>query len=384
MKTFIFFFMFGIFISLNLCAQPVLRALVSLPRSGDRLLQQQITFCPPGEMGKGIIWDFSDHDFLPYTEQTVYTGNADSILCMNRNKTSYKYRLTGDSLFCLGRENYTSQVTYLTPVAWLHYPFAYGDTISSNFIGIGSYSHALSLTTYGHICVSADAYGTLLLPDGDTLRNVLRIHRSEYIGQHLCSPKDNTELNLLLTCEGVADRLSNDSVSWQVDTYQWYISGYRYPVLESVETCFLRAGHSTKHFSRSVLFSPNDQKYLEDDPDNMAIRDNSDPMYFMSRQIDRNLKKTGKPNKKRTNDICLSCASKSTDGIQAVNYRLDRDANVEIMLVSVSGMVIYHEPEHPAKPGNYAVDIDISQWRDINLVLSVIVDGEKTTLKILK
>lgn len=379
MKAFIFFFVLGI--SLNLNAQTTLRASVSLPRSGDRLVQQQITFCPPGEAGADVIWDFSDHDLLPYTEQIVYTGRADSILCMNRNKTSYKYRLSGDSLLYLGHENYTSQVTYLTPVAWLHYPFAYGDTISSCFVGKGSYSHTLSLTTYGHIGISVDAYGTLLFPDGDTLRNALRIHRSEFIGQHLCSPKDEMEPGFLRTREAVADRLSHDSVAWQVDTYQWYISGYRYPVLESMETCFLRAGHSSRHFSRSVFYSPEEQKYLEEDPDNMIIRDNPDPLYSASHPTDRN---PGKPDKKRTGDIHLSCTSEAATGMQVLSYRLDRDANVEVLLVTVSGMVVYHEPVHLAKPGSYAVDIDISQYHDTDFVLSVIVDGESTSLKILK
>lgn len=371
-------------ISINLNAQTVLQTSVSLPRSGDKLVQQQISFCSPGEVGENMIWDFSDREFLPYTEQIVYMGRLDSVLCMNRNKTSYKYKLSGDSLLCLGHENYTSQITYATPVAWLRYPFSYRDTVSSCFVGEGSYSHTLSLTTYGHISVSADAYGTLLLPGGDTLRNVLRTHRSELIGQHLCSPKDKVEVNLLCTRKALDDRLNHDSISWRVDTYQWYIPGYRYPVLESIETCFLRAGHSSRHFSRSMFYSPEEQKYLEEDPDNMVIRDNPLLLYSAPHLAAQSPGESGQSDKRLTNEIHLSCTSKATTGIQVLNYRLDRDANVEVLMVTVSGMVVYHEPVHVARPGSYAVDIDLSQYHDTDFVLSVIVDGKSTSLKILK
>jgi len=152
-------------------------------RSGDKLVKQQIEYKDPGRRGENVIWNFSklktinDKYDVSYMEPVRKSNDAMFITGVE-HQTMYKYAITGDSLFLLGFENSGSQLRLTKPELTLVYPFSFGDSISDTYKGAGRYLNILHSQAEGIITTVADATGTLILPDGDTLSNVLRV-RSE-------------------------------------------------------------------------------------------------------------------------------------------------------------------------------------------------------------
>jgi len=101
----------------------------------------------------------------------------------------------------------------------MRFPFAYGDTLFSYFVGKGQYCHRLELAVKGYTRVEADAQGELLLPKSETVKKALRVHTLRHYTE-----------------------TGKDSVEMTLDTYSWYAAGIRYPVFESVKTTLSRKG----------------------------------------------------------------------------------------------------------------------------------------------
>lgn len=191
-------------------------------RAADQLVKQQVEYKDPGSSGKNLTWDFR---FLqPINEE--YTLNyfiPDSTnmirLCGQEHNTRYYFRQQNDSLQAVGYENSTTYMRYLIPELRMHFPFAYGDTLFSNFMGKGEYCHRLTLKVKGYTRVQADAEGDLRLPEFKTVKKALRVRTLRHYTE-----------------------TGKDSVEMTLDTYSWYAAGIRYPVFESVRTTLSKKG----------------------------------------------------------------------------------------------------------------------------------------------
>lgn len=381
MKHYLMILAVGLFCEpISLKAQNPLTPETSLPRNKDEVVKQQVSFCAPGDSGRNVTWDFREIEFLDIVQRVSYKGRADSILCMYRNRTAYKYRLSGDSLLFLGYENPTTKIYFESPVPVIRFPFDYGDTISTPFIGNGGYSHVYSLKTYGHTKTSIDASGILLLPGSDTLRNVIRLHRRENIGQQIFTSGLSTQNNdSSLTVSSIGQKLYNDSVTWRVDTYQWYLPGFRYPVLETVENTINLKDLSKRHFFVSTLFSPEEQLLLKQDPENEQVREQ---IYFAEKALPP--KGNSESSSGLSDRFSVSCKIDPVNSRATVYCNLNQSSKMEILLVNISGVVLYHEPSQTRNPGYYVSDIDYNRYPEKEFILTAIAGDKRESWKIKK
>lgn len=238
------------------CLAQQLSKEASQPRSGDVLYKIQQDYTTSGAKGSGVVWDFRTQKADNDTYRVGYTGKIDSVLCLSESRTQYKYRLSTDSLLLIGYENANARVDNRFPMIALHYPFAYGDSISSYFYGEGSYSHSLGISSYGFSSVVADGLGCLLLPDTDTLRQVLRVRRDQYIGQTYYANRHSTPCidSIPHLSDTIQVWLQRDPATWHVVHCQWYAPGYRYPVFETFENSIYKSGILHKHFNTSFYY----------------------------------------------------------------------------------------------------------------------------------
>ena len=205
---------------LSALAQPAIKYDRHALRVGDYLTKQQVEYKDPGSNGRNLIWDFRflqpiDENYIVQYSQAQDT----SVICGLEHNTRYYYRQKADSLFALGYENNTTIMTYNKPELKLKFPFAYGDTLYSEFEGQGEYGRRLPLAVKGWTRVHADATGELLMPDG-TVNNAIRVHTLRHYTE---TKRSAAEITL--------------------DIYQWYACGVRYPVFESVKTIFHPVGN---------------------------------------------------------------------------------------------------------------------------------------------
>lgn len=201
----------------NLSGQVSITCLKNAMVPGDVTSTREIAWVDPGGEGEEQLWDFSRVHFTgkinygEFREDTAEhaPGTKEKTLILSQDGYGYRYRLGQDGCEEIGFANASKMVTmvYSDPVVRMKYPFSYGQHFSDQFSGSNLYNGRSSFDVQGSFSVSADGWGTLVLPDR-IIRNALRIKTVRQVLQ-----------------SGVCG--STRSVS---EKYYWYAPGYRYPV----------------------------------------------------------------------------------------------------------------------------------------------------------
>ncbi|MBK9285191.1 MAG: T9SS type A sorting domain-containing protein [Sphingobacteriaceae bacterium] len=89
----------------------------------------------------------------------------------------------------------------------MRYPFTYQDVITDNFSG--AFTFSLSGSASGNATVVADGHGTLILPNGVTFNNVLRLKSTQI-----------TNFNALIITGSIRQTM-----------YSWYDASQKFPIL---------------------------------------------------------------------------------------------------------------------------------------------------------
>lgn len=168
--------LFGLLLPMAVRAQNVLTAEEHALRHCDKTERLQTEFFDAGNPGNGVVWDFSTLDTSSRKTITEYLGGTNSAVVETAPHSIRKYVLRNDSLFLCAYRNRLYDIEYSVPVLEMVYPMQFGDTLYTYYSGNGLYSGKRQVETVGEARVSADAYGTLVMPSCDTLRNVVRIY----------------------------------------------------------------------------------------------------------------------------------------------------------------------------------------------------------------
>ena len=381
-------FLFASVLSLGLSSQITLNSLCNLPRSGDRLVKQQVDYKAPGGKGVGVVWDFSDqtplndHYELNYRSLDVHSDT----LVGTEHRTMYYYYLRGDSLYSLGYENPTTLITYRKPETLLVFPFTYGRTFTDYFEGTGSYCDQLDIHVQGKSQVTADASGMLVLPGGDTLRHVLRVHHRKCMVESMepftpgSSLRADT-LPLILNRDSIDWYLANDSSSLQVDTWRWYADGYRYPIFESVSGSICCLGKASPYFATSFYYPPHEQYYaLDEDSDNRERRDGFvEKEYSVSNGNGEDGDGRGYSDERISYGISID-----TRGELKIDYLLNESADVLIGLYDLQGRQLSDVRRQESPAGRYTETLSLVDFPDGEYLLRLVVGGKTYGEKVLK
>jgi len=232
-------------------------------RAADKLVKQQVEYKDPGSSGKNLNWDFRTLQPVneEYSLNYFFKNKIDTtLLCGQEHNTHYYYNQKADSLWAVGFENATTYMEYPKPELRMRFPFAYGDTLYSQFEGAGEYCHRDSIFVKGYTRIIADADGELKLPD-ETVKKALRIRTLRHYTE-----------------------IGKDSLEMTLDTYAWYADGIRYPVFESVKTTLSKKGDKkdehgesmkdTTIFTTSFYYPPEKQlSEIQTDPITLQLVD---------------------------------------------------------------------------------------------------------------
>lgn len=322
-----------------LSAQFTLDASTTIPRFGDCLVKQQVVYKSPGDSGTGIIWDFSNLENIngDYELRYIAQDPESDIITGIEHRTMFYYDLSGDTLRALGYENPQTVMTYHNAETVLAFPFPYGRSITDYFNGTGNYCDQLDIHLFGKAVVTADATGQIVLPSGDTLQHVLRVHTSKKMISQSMPTAYRTEYaratsSTILRQDSIDRYLANDSSLIESDTWRWYAEGYRYPVFESIRSIDHGAGKASGVFFSSFYYPPHEQYYeLENDPENQEKRNETE-------QYDKapgNPENEGDRNEYQDDIIHYTY---NIDGTSVViNYLLKADAEVSVSLYDFQG-----------------------------------------------
>jgi len=265
---------------ISLFAQHSLHSKYNMFRADDEIIKQQVTYKDPGRSGENVLWDFSrlNTENEAYTLQ--YAALGDSVIVGTEHSTRYYYSLSNDSLLLLGYENSTTLMENDQPELLMKFPVNYKDSTSCYYSGTGEYCNRLSISAMGTVTTKADACGMMILPDGDTLKNVIRVHTIKRIAEksrplHIPLRRgqgedENTETPTV-TPDSINYRLANDTILLELETFRWYTKGYRYPIFETIKSITNKQGQERTFFDTAFFYPPQKHYYLEDDEENLAL-----------------------------------------------------------------------------------------------------------------
>lgn len=374
----------------HLNAQEKLLRSTNIPRPLDNIFKQQVDYKNPGKSGANVFWNFGQLNAIDKKYSIHYRKpgvTTDTIIGTEHN-TSYYYLSHGDSLMLSGYENQTTKMDYEKPELLLHFPVVYGDSINSYYFGTGKYCGKLDMMACGSSKSVVDAYGMLILPDGDTLRHVMRIHTVKLISERIQPTHKQDTLQVdssyvkSLPSADIQLRLDRDSFVLFVDTYKWYAVGYRYPIFETVTTGNLRDKGNTTYFSTAFYYPPTNHDYLASDEENNKLReklaqedlknrgngkhkDSHNPM-----QDDLNFRYNFYPNPVNTS--------------LTFEYYISKDAEVSYDLYNLSGSLVYSTKSETQQRGAHEQTIDMSQLAEGTYILRIRVNQTNYSEKIIK
>lgn len=141
----------------------------------DSVGKEVMNFLDPDCSGENVCWDFSKMEVQDAKAATMQLYDLTDKLLWDENGSLITYMPSADSLLISRIETPLYEMNYSQPIVSMVFPFLYGSSISNPFSGTGSYEGKLLLSEHGTNTVTADGSGTLILADGDTLRNVLRV-----------------------------------------------------------------------------------------------------------------------------------------------------------------------------------------------------------------
>lgn len=373
MKKNLFIVLFGV-CCLCVNAQTVLHKSTNLPRVNDRISKQEIKYFPVGETGLGKVWQI-DH-LSPVKEQydLVYIGN-DSLFIGIEHRTQYKYKVQGDSLWKVGVENLTTYQEAICPELLAVYPMRLGDCFESFFGYTGEYQHAYGMQLLGKTTVAVDAEGTLVI-EGDTIPDVLRVHTKRKFIQDLnlhnlyIAAEDSVGWLCKFHPDSILYHISEDTLVTQTDTYCWYVPGYRYPILETVENSLIRRGIPDSHFRTAFYYPPVEQYYaLDEDMENLRSREET----LIKQQSEE---RQSRGSSFSLEDALGKCRFYQEESNLTVEYSLNASCNVEISLYTVQGELLAIYPKKELRPGQYYESITIDPSLFEHYVLRLVVNGK--------
>jgi len=338
-----------------LCIAPVrgqLKSELNLPRAGDVIIKQQVEYKDPGRAGENVLWDFSrlgnqneEYDLMYDTIGGVLTGSE--------HQTMYRYLFSTDSLILLGYENATTCMQGLQPELILKFPVSYNDSSFTCFHNRGRYGDRLQVDIMGTLAIHADSYGLMILPDKDTLTNVLRIKTVKRMVEDLkplpfnILRKDTVPPPVeIIPADSIYYRLKTDRLVMETETCQWYVYGYRYPVFETIRNWNIINGKSEDYFATAFFYPPQDHYYLETDPENQKIVET------------QNKGKKENPLEKTTFNAFPNPVGSTLE----VEVFIPTEAKIKIQVRSVVNKSVYiNENEGKFAPGSYRFQFNVSK-----------------------
>jgi len=341
-------------------------------RTGDILIKQQVEYVNPGNPGANKLWDFSKLKSVneEYTLQydppslegdSIYIlGNKrynkkkvsdNELIVGTEHNTMYYYHLTNDSLLQTGHENPSVILEYTRPMALILYPLNYGQAVTSNYEAEGLYSGTVHIQTQGTMVTTADAYGKIVLPSGDTLSPVLRVKTIQTIYN---IPNQDSETQSI-----------SENTGMQLETCRWYSKGYRYPVFETVRNTNLE--NNTEIFSTAFYFPPQDHLYLDTDPENLALLDE------LWKETENDTTTNNQQAKTVSLEDILTCKMypNPVESYLNLEYELKEDAKVSFELYSMDGMPVKKITVKDKSKGMYYETLDCSNLQPKNYVLKI-------------
>lgn len=380
----------AILVNIGICyAQFTLEKQYVHMRANDTIVKQEVIYKDPGRSGSDVFWNFGKLRPAKIPYQVCYSGN-DTLTIGEEHLTLYTHELNqGDSLFLKEYYSRATRFHAIVPELEFRYPFHYTDSIEGYFYGEGKYSGRLTFISQGRNKIKADAWGTMLLPGNDTLKNVIRI----CLQKDVCEKISNSDSILLkihgdssiLSREQIQEHLQNDTVILRMKTYRWYAEGYRYPVFETVSCETFRFGLPVSYYTTAFYYPPEEHIYLENDPLNVELQEALKEKSLSANHSCPDTDKE-KPDRPMLSDLSVyyNIYPNPVRDYLTLEYYLSDAAPVSISLFDMGGRLLEKKDFDRQAAGVHTETLPMDVCPKGNYILHLVVADKVYTEKIIK
>ena len=315
-------------------------------RANDEVKKQQVEYAAVDSTGQGMVWDLSEVEFTKWEPTANYTveDSRKGIVIGTERNTRYYYDSKPGALVLTGFENNLLKVDYDQPEVQLRMPLVYGDRYEGQFHGTSAYCEKVFSRTFGTYSVVVDGTGSMLLPSGDTLRHVSRVHNTKLTSARFFPEVQRERMlktfvdSIKFPVDSIRLGVVKDTLVVETNTYRWYATGYRYPVLEVILTGY----KDEKPWATEAYYcAPEEQQRLED-PENEEARkllaSNGSNGSNGSGADNGNSSRDGK-SQYELDDILQDLSISVSGSTITVDYTLLQKATVTALLCDISGVV---------------------------------------------
>jgi hypothetical protein len=318
-------------------------------RAGDVRNLKQIEYQAPGQGGINQVWDFSQSKELKDMTisqmenraiEAITANNNLNLVCDEGGRKNTLFEITRSQKRYWGLENANVKIRFNEPIVDLKFPFSYAEKIGG--IMDGTYTEINSgrvNSIKGTYTTHADAWGKLMLPDGNVYEDVLRIRvEKTYVQPFQINGRD--------------EEYKISSIR-----YQYFAKGVRYPVLIILET-------EIKSDCNCACNSRTREAYYEP------------PVYFTNEAISEN--------EEAIENFEYSVAPNPFENDLRISFSLSKNAKMEISLVDMRGKVVKKIINQRLEKGDYIYNVNTSDVIAGNYVLQVKVGKNVYSNKLIK
>ena len=320
--------------------------------SGESYVLKRIDDVNYCDGGSNWIWNFSHASPLDDEIPVICKSMCDSssLLLKILPYSIFHYKIQGDTLLSMGYENRKFSMVYSHPIEEYIRSFDFGDSLSGCFWGKARYCEEVPRRLYGRYYLKCDGYGTLILPNRDTLYNVRRI-KQELVAsyENMCDFEQLDTSYISLSMIPIYLALTKDN--FKQTTYKWHVDSYPYPVMEV---------YCRKVYSDGELIASDHQVYYNSDNLVSIIEEN--------KEKHRNKSKTNRHNSLMSksslteNDISFSILP-GCDNQVRIEYEIKtEDSPASFALYTIDGIVLYESEKVECTKGTYGKTVRLPDY----------------------
>lgn len=222
-------------IPITVSAQEVIVSKNIIPQPDETIERHEVFNANLSTIGSDVEWDLSQSEVsdasTSFTYHTV-KDKKDYVVRIEPHYIGY-YLIKNDSLLLDSCETRHVSIKFSEPIDVIINSFSYGDSISRYVQGKGRYLEKTPFLIYGIHKKVCDGKGKLILPGGDTLQHVLRVHHELSFVTIPLESFDQLDSVTVIPNDSISLLIGNANELARETVYQWYTSNNRYPIVES-------------------------------------------------------------------------------------------------------------------------------------------------------
>ena len=280
-------------------------------------------------------------NLIVLNEDLLNTSNEGYRLsCDEGGEKNSLFEITNNEKRYFGMENNHMAVSLDEPIVDLMFPFSYQDAKQGSYSGS---TQSGSSTSYfdGSYITKADAWGTVIMPNGNVYYNVLRVKVD----------KEYTET------------FGNSTYKISSIRYQYFAEGARYPIIITVEQEYIPESNCKCGNSKFTAMYMETPAVYKNDAKQVA--------------------KTKKANVQTSSFNYLASPNPFAESLN-VSFTLEDNAKVVIDVLDMKGKTVLKLFSEKLDAGQYSYDFNTSALFPGSYALSIKVDGKVYSNKMLK